>query len=115
MAESSNKFINFGNVNGANNIGVRTWMNGEVSNFGNIHGGFWGVVQREGGNSLFNAGTITGDTGVYMGGLGLDSSGNEVNNTGELARTALAHGLGCDATDIGLAAQDEGLDWHTLR
>jgi phosphoribosyl 1,2-cyclic phosphodiesterase len=39
---------------------------------------------------------------------------SEVNNTPGLARTALAEGLGCDEADIGLAAQDEGLDWLTL-
>jgi phosphoribosyl 1,2-cyclic phosphodiesterase len=40
---------------------------------------------------------------------------SEVNNTPELARGALAAGLGCDAQEIALACQSGGLDWLPLR
>lgn len=36
------------------------------------------------------------------------------NNTPALARRALCDVLGCDANDIAVADQDEGLGWHTV-
>jgi phosphoribosyl 1,2-cyclic phosphodiesterase len=39
---------------------------------------------------------------------------SEQNNTPERARTALAEALGCGPDEIGVADQDEGLDWREI-
>ncbi|MDH5208589.1 MAG: MBL fold metallo-hydrolase, partial [Burkholderiaceae bacterium] len=36
------------------------------------------------------------------------------NNTPALARAALAAALGCDASEIGVADQEAGLDWRAV-
>jgi len=39
---------------------------------------------------------------------------SRTNNTPELARTALAHALGCDAEWIGVATQEDGFAWRQI-
>ncbi|MGQ9861587.1 MAG: MBL fold metallo-hydrolase [Thiobacillaceae bacterium] len=39
---------------------------------------------------------------------------SEENNTPEMARTALAEALGCEPDEIGVADQNEGLDWRDI-
>ena len=83
LFETSNDLTNFGSISG-NNSGARVWQDSTITNFGDIYGEIFGAILREGGGEVSNAGTIQGDTAVWMGGDLSNTTANRLNNSGDI-------------------------------
>ncbi|MEO0681319.1 MAG: calcium-binding protein [Pseudomonadota bacterium] len=82
LAESS-KATNHGTIFGGF-IGLRSWQNSDIVNFGDISGRSFGVALRQGGGTFDNFGRVEGEQAVWLGDSAAPEAPNRFVNAGEV-------------------------------